>query len=29
MGKCVQCGNDYDRSFTVTMGGQSFVFDSF
>jgi DNA-directed RNA polymerase subunit RPC12/RpoP len=29
MGKCVQCGNEYDRSFTVTMGGQTFVIDSF
>ena len=29
MGKCAQCGNEYDQSFTVTMGGQTFVFDSF
>ena len=29
MGKCVQCGNEYDQSFTVTMGDGTFVFDSF
>ena len=29
MGKCAQCGNDYDKSFTVTMGGRTLVFDSF
>jgi nitrite reductase/ring-hydroxylating ferredoxin subunit len=29
MGKCVQCGNDYDKSFEVTMGGRTLVFDSF
>jgi len=29
MGKCAQCGNDYDRSFEVTMGGRTLVFDSF
>jgi hypothetical protein len=29
MGKCAQCGNDYDQSFEVTMGGRTLVFDSF
>ena len=29
MGKCAQCGNNYDRSFEVTMGGRTLVFDSF
>jgi DNA-directed RNA polymerase subunit RPC12/RpoP len=29
MGKCAQCGNDYDKSFEVTMGGRTLVFDSF
>jgi len=24
-----QCGNDYDQSFEVTMGGRTLVFDSF
>ncbi|MGH3352419.1 MAG: hypothetical protein ACRDPS_17250 [Nocardioides sp.] len=29
MGKCVTCGNDYDRSFEVrTASGESLVFDS-
>ena len=23
MGKCAQCGNNYDQSFEVTMGGRS------
>lgn len=26
---CDTCGNDYDKSFTVTMAGSSYVFDSF
>jgi hypothetical protein len=29
MGVCRQCGNDYDRSFDVTMGGETHTFDSF
>ena len=29
MGKCAQCGNDYDKSFEVKMGGRTLVFDSF
>ncbi len=29
MGRCEVCGNEYDKAFTVTMGGESHVFDSF
>ena len=29
MGKCAQCGNNYDRSFEVIMDGRTLVFDSF
>ncbi|MDI5891128.1 hypothetical protein [Halomonas rhizosphaerae] len=29
MGTCATCGNQYDDTFTVTKGGQSFDFDSF
>lgn len=29
MAKCEVCGNDYDKSFTVTMGDASHTFDSF
>lgn len=29
MAKCDQCGNDYDKSFQVTMNGQTSTFDSF
>jgi hypothetical protein len=29
MAKCETCGNDYDKSFEVIMGGQSHTFDSF
>ena len=29
MAQCEMCGNDYDKSFTVTMDGESHVFDSF
>lgn len=29
MARCDQCGNDYDKSFEVTMAGQTYVFDSF
>jgi hypothetical protein len=29
MAKCEVCGNEYDKSFTVTLGGRSHTFDSF
>jgi phage terminase large subunit GpA-like protein len=29
MAKCDVCGNDYDRSFQVTVGGRTMTFDSF
>jgi hypothetical protein len=29
MGKCEQCGNDYDKTFDVNLGGQLHTFDSF
>ena len=29
MAKCEVCGNEYDKSFEVTMAGKSHVFDSF
>ena len=29
MGTCHQCGNEYDKSFEVTMSGRTYVFDSF
>lgn len=29
MATCEVCGNDYDKSFTVTMAGQPHTFDSF
>jgi hypothetical protein len=29
MARCEVCGNDYDKSFQVTVGGASHVFDSF
>ena len=29
MAKCEQCGNDYDKSFQVSMQGKSHTFDSF
>lgn len=29
MAKCDVCGNDYRRSFTVTMEGQTHTYDSF
>ena len=29
MAKCDVCGNDYDKTFTVTMAGKMHVFDSF
>jgi hypothetical protein len=29
MATCATCGNDYDKTFTVTVDGRSEVFDSF
>lgn len=29
MAICDTCGNDYDKTFTITQGGQSGTFDSF
>jgi hypothetical protein len=29
MARCESCGNDYDKSFTVTSGGASHTFDCF
>ena len=29
MARCDRCGNDYDKSFTVTMGNATHTFDSF
>jgi hypothetical protein len=29
MPRCDQCGNDYDKTFEVTMGGETMVFDCF
>jgi hypothetical protein len=29
MAVCEVCGNDYDKAFQVTMGGQAHTFDSF
>ncbi len=29
MNQCEKCGNDYDKSFQVVMGGTSHTFDSF
>jgi hypothetical protein len=29
MAKCEVCGNDYDKSFTVSMQGRTHTFDSF
>lgn len=29
MAICDHCGNDYDKSFTVTMSGKTHTFDSF
>jgi hypothetical protein len=26
---CDQCGNDYDKAFTVTLDGRTWTFDSF
>jgi len=29
MERCEMCGNDYDKTFTITIAGQSHTFDSF
>lgn len=29
MTRCVQCGNEYDKSFDVVMGSETYTFDSF
>lgn len=29
MAKCETCGNEYDKSFTVTLNGNAHTFDSF
>lgn len=29
MARCEKCGNDYDKTFTVTMNGGAHTFDSF
>ncbi len=29
MATCATCGNDYYNSFDVTMGGETYTFDSF
>lgn len=29
MDRCETCGNEYDKAFTITMGGESHIFDSF
>ena len=29
MAVCQVCGNDYDKTFEVRMGGQNYIFDSF
>lgn len=29
MARCEVCGNEYDKAFTVEMGGERHVFDSF
>ena len=29
MARCDNCGNDYDKSFTITAGGKTHTFDSF
>jgi len=29
MARCEQCGNDYDKSFEVKMGGRTMIFDKF
>jgi hypothetical protein len=27
MARCEQCGNDYDKSFEVSMAGRTMIFD--
>lgn len=29
MAVCDQCGNDYDKAFTIELGGKRSTFDSF
>ena len=29
MGKCSACGNEYDKSFDLTVKGKTYTFDSF
>jgi len=29
MGTCEVCGNEYDKTFQVTLGGATHIFDSF
>ncbi len=29
MARCEVCGNEYDKSFEVTLGGKKHIFDSF
>ncbi len=29
MGKCDSCGNEYDKSFQLTISGKTYTFDSF
>ncbi len=29
MAQCEVCGNEYDKTFEVRLGGQSHIFDSF
>jgi phage terminase large subunit GpA-like protein len=29
MAQCEQCGNDYDKTFEIKMGGETHAFDSF
>ena len=29
MGTCSQCGNNYDKTFEISMDGETHVFDSF
>ena len=29
MARCDVCGNNYDKSFTVTMAGRTYTFDAF
>lgn len=29
MARCETCGNEYDKAFEITAGGETHVFDSF